>query len=105
MSCLKEAAIFNLAGAIVALVVLLLFSVPLSSSFGFILLIESTVLMLMGGALGVAGQATTRKVMEVLSRRKVDPASVAVSDLRAAFYAVTGVMLFVEGAVLAAIFA
>ena len=102
-SSLKEAALFNVAGVIVALGVFLLFSVPLTDSFGFILLIESTGLMLVGGALGVAGQATARKLTEMLTRQKVDPKTVAASDLKAALYALTGVVLFVEGALMASI--
>lgn len=104
VSCLKEAVLFNLAGVVVALAVLLLLKVPVYDSFGFIILIESTGLMLVGGALGVAGQATSRKLVEMLTRTKTKPESVALSDFKAGIYALTGVILFAEGAMMAVIF-
>jgi hypothetical protein len=107
VSCLKEAVIFNVIGAAVAVGALVFFSVPLSISFGFVVLIESTGLMLIGGALGVAGGATSRKVAEFISssvlKRKYDPKSVESSDAKAALYAITGMLLFAEGAVMAAV--
>ena len=105
LSSLEEAAIFNLGGAVVALIVFFIFQVPLSASFGFIILIESTGLMLVGGALGVAGQATTRKITEMVLGKKPQTMDVAKSDVKAALYAMTGALLFAEGAILAVIFA
>jgi hypothetical protein len=102
---LQEALLFNLAGLVLALVLLVFFGVQLRDSFGFILLIESAGLMLVGGALGVAGQATTRKLSQLLTRSKDEPNSLASSDAKAALYALTGLMLFGEGAVMAALFA
>jgi hypothetical protein len=104
VSSVWEAIIFNVVGVIVALAVLILFHVSLGDSFGFIILILSTVLMLVGGALGVAGQATARKITEMLTRRKIDPKTVETSDLKAALYALTGIILFAEGAVMSVIF-
>ncbi len=93
---MREVLIFNLVGAAVALGALLLFRIPLGDSFGFIILIEGTALMLVGGALGVAGQATTRKVAEIFTRRKLKDTEVIQNDVQAALYALTGVVLFVE---------
>lgn len=100
VSSLREAAQFNLIGGVVSLGALLLVQVPLSGSFGFVILMESLGLMLVGGAMGIAGQATTRKVAEWLLRRKLDDKEVAHSDLVAALYALTGGILFAEVAVL-----
>jgi hypothetical protein len=93
---LREVLVFNLAGAAIALGGLFVFGIPLGDSFGFVILIESTALMLVGGALGVAGQATSRKVTELFTRRKVSDAEVMKSDSQAALYALTGVVMFVE---------
>jgi len=93
---IREVLVFNLVGAGVALGALLVFRIPLGDSFGFIILIESTALMLVGGALGVAGQATTRKVTEIFTRRKLKDTEVIQNDVQAALYALTGVVLFVE---------
>lgn len=93
---IREALVFNLVGAAIALAVLLLFRIPLGDSFGFIILIESTALMLLGGALGVAGQATSRKVTELFTRRKLKDSEVTKNDVQAALYALTGAVLFVE---------
>ena len=105
VSSLQEAVIFNVVGAAVAFGALVFFEVPLGVSFGFVILIESTGLMLVGGALGVAGGATSRKIAEIVSRRKVDPKSIQASDAKAALYAITGLLLFAEGALMAAILA
>jgi hypothetical protein len=93
---LREVLIFNLVGAGIALGGLFLLRIPIGDSFGFILLIESTALMLVGGALGVAGQATTRKVTELFTRRKIADAEVTKGDTQAALYTLTGAILFVE---------
>ena len=103
VSCAEEALIMNGVGAAIALGALFVSGIQLSDSFGFIILIESTGLMLVGGALGVAGQATTRKITEMITRKPVDPKTVAASDARAAVYAVTGVLLFAEGAIMTAV--
>jgi hypothetical protein len=93
---LQEVLVFNLVGAAVAVGGLFLFRIPLGDSFGFIILILSTALMLVGGALGVAGQATTRKVTELFTRRKITDAEVTKGDSQAALYTLTGIVLFVE---------
>jgi hypothetical protein len=105
LSSIKEAAIFNIVGAIVSLFVLVIFRVPLADSFGFVILVESTALMLIGGALGVAGQATSRKIAEFMTRRKVTPSEVASGDLKAALYSITGGLLFAEVFVLSMLLA
>jgi hypothetical protein len=106
-SSFKEAAVFNVIGAAVAFGAFVFFSIPLPVSFGLILLIESAGLMLIGGALGVAGGATSRKVAEFIStsvlKKKYDPMSVESSDVKAALYALTGMILFAEGALMAAV--
>jgi hypothetical protein len=96
LTSMRELLVFNIVGAVLALGALLLFRVPPGESFGFIILIESTALMLLGGALGVAGQATTRKVTELFTRRKIKDTEVIQNDVQAALYALTGVLLFVE---------
>ena len=102
-SCFKEAVLFNVIGAAAAVGSLVLLNISLSDSFGFIVLIESTGLMLVGGALGVAGGATARKVAEFLSRKRLDEKSIQTSDAKATLYAVTGIILFAEGALMSAI--
>ena len=105
ITCAEEALLFNGVGAALALGGLFFFGIRLGDSFGFIILIESTGLMLVGGALGVSGQATTRKITEMITRKPVDPTSVAATDARAAVYAVTGLLMFAEGALMSAILA
>jgi hypothetical protein len=109
VSSFKEAALFNVIGAAIAFGALVFFSIPLPVSFGLIVLIESAGLMLIGGALGVAGGATSRKVAEFIStsvlKKKYDPKSVESSDVKAALYALTGMILFAEGALMAAVLA
>jgi hypothetical protein len=104
LSSVKEALIFNLVGVGIAAGVLLVFSIPVTESFGDIILFESTGLMLVGGALGVAGQATTRKLTELVFHRRTSDSEVVSSDLKAALYILTGGLLFVEGALMAVLF-
>ncbi len=102
-SSVKEAVLFNFIGGLVALGALLLFHFSISDSFGFIILLESLGLMLIGGAMGIAGQATTRKIAELFMRRKLSEKEAAHSDLVAALYALTGGILFAEAAVMSAL--
>jgi hypothetical protein len=101
-SSFREAVWFNLGAAIAALVALIVFSIPVTESFGDALLIESTGLMLVGGALGVAGQGTTRKLNEMIFKKSFT-GNASQSDLKAALYAITGGLLFLEGALLSLI--
>jgi hypothetical protein len=105
VSSFKEALIFNVVGAAVALGAFVFFNFPLGVSFGLIILIESTGLMLVGGALGVAGGATAQTIARFLTRKKLDPKSIQTSDAKAALYALTGFMLFAEGALMSAVVA
>ncbi len=100
VSSLREAVLFNAIGGAVALAALLLVQIPLKDSFGFVILIESCGLMLVGGAMGVAGQATTRKVAEWITRRSISDQEISRSDLVAALYALTGGILFAEASVM-----
>jgi predicted RND superfamily exporter protein len=105
VSILTEALLFNLGAAAIGFVILLFFRVPMTNTFGFILLIESTGLMLVGGALGLAGQATAQRLSEVLFRQKFKPDSAAKTEFKAALYSLTGLLLFVEGGVMATLLA
>lgn len=99
-SSFKEIALFNVIGGAIALVGVLFIPVAPVDAFGFVILIESTGLMLVGGAMGVAGQATTRRITEWATRRKIKDSETVQSDLAAALYAFTGGTLFAEAFVL-----
>lgn len=102
----KEALVLNGIGVLIAFILLLFLGVSLRDSFGFIILLESTGVMLVGGALGLAGQATTRKITEIFLRRKViDDSDVEKGNLRATLYLITGGLLFAEGYALAMLLA
>jgi len=105
VSSFKEAVIFNVVGAAATLGALVFFNIPVSASFGLIILIESTGLLLVGGALGVAGGATAQAISKLLTRKKLDTKSIKTSDEKAALYALTGFMLFAEGALMSVILA
>ena len=67
-------------------------------SFGLLLLIEGAVFMLVGGALGFAGQPGVRRIQNVIGGRvssgqKREP-TVKEADVRAAFYMLIGICLF-----------
>lgn len=102
LSSAKEALLFNLVGMVVAIVAAFVFGFTVADSFGFALLVEAAGLMLVGGGLGVAGQGTSRKVVELLFRQKTPKDSS--TDRLAALYSLTGGILFAEGALLTVIF-
>jgi hypothetical protein len=109
ISALQEAALFSLIDAGISAGLYLLYSVDFLASFGLILIVEGAGMMLVGGGMGITGQAGMRKVASLVrgffrvhGGEEVDLAS---NDIRAAFYMMTGVFLFVESAILASLFA
>ena len=106
---LREAAVLSAIDAGGSLALQVLLQVPFVDSYGLILLIESAVLMLVGGAMSFAGQGGVRYVVDVFSRRatgkKISPGKdeLEKSELRAALYAITGFLLFSEAIVLTAV--
>jgi hypothetical protein len=116
---LKEAGLFSLIDVVLALAASLLFRISLFDVLGLILLLEGAVIMLVGGALGFAGQpgivALSKLTSGVFGRRKesdpegarnkADPHSeieaAKLNDVRAAFYMLVGFLLFLESMALA----
>jgi hypothetical protein len=74
------------------------------AALGLVLLLESAVLMLIGGALSFSGQESVRRLVALVSRTqtKVTKADLLDLDSKAAAYALVGVLLFVESLTLAA---
>lgn len=70
---------------------------------GFILLLEATALMLIGGAVDLGASATGRKIASMVDRRHKDWSrdDRDKSTRKAAVYALAGVFLFVEALLLA----
>ena len=102
----KEAALISAVDLGVSAVLYLVLSIQLLDSFGFLVLIESAVLMLVGGALSFAGQPGVRTVVGLFNRGSPGKKSTITkdelerNDLRAALYAIAGLLLFLEGVVL-----
>jgi len=102
-ACLKEAALISLID--IALAAGASFVLPIGTipALGLILLLESAALMLLGGALSFAGQPGVRKVLGFLVTESEHAGAARVEDVdaRAAVYALTGGLLFVESMTLA----
>jgi len=105
ISSLGEASLISAIDLVLALVALALFRTGVLAVFGLILLVESSALMLIGGAVSFTGQEGIRRLTSLLTRieLKPDARDAEKSEMKAALYALTGVILFVESTVLAAL--
>ncbi len=105
----QEAALISIVDIGVALATLFLFRVAFLDDYGFILLVESAGLLLLGGGLGFAGQPGVRRIVSLTSianRREAerpsnDKGSEKQNDVRASVYMLTGLFLFLESGLLA----
>lgn len=103
ISSLGEASLISAIDLVLALVALALFRTGILAVFGLILLVESSALMLIGGALSFTGQEGFRRLASLMIRVELKPEvrHVDKSEMKAALYAITGVILFLESSVLA----
>ena len=103
ISSLGESVIFSGVAAVIGFGGLAALQIPFFDGFGFALLVLSSGLMLVGGALSFATPGTA-KVLSLLTGKKVDQTTqdFEKAQHRAALYATTGVILFVESLALAA---
>ncbi|MDV3293539.1 MAG: hypothetical protein LYZ70_04650 [Nitrososphaerales archaeon] len=107
----REAVVFSAIGAAISILPVLLMAAPFVSAYGFVLLIEATALMIIGGAMDIstAGSArfTMRQVMLLLGRDSPGEDAYTPAEERkraqfsAAKYTLTGVLLFLEALILA----
>jgi hypothetical protein len=110
----KEALLFSAIGVGVAAVAAFAGFEPLIPSYGFVLLLEATGLMLIGGALDLSSSGSARSAMRQLrtlfGRALPDEARLDIggdrkkNQMTAAKYSMTGVLLFLEALVLAFVF-
>lgn len=111
VSTLSEAVVFSAIGAAISVVVVVAGVSTFVPSLGFVLLLEATGLMIMGGALDMATSGSSRLTMRqlrMLLGRAVPPVENLPSaeerkktQYTAAKYSLTGVLLFVEALVMA----
>jgi len=107
---LKENGVFLVACGIATLVFRFSLGWETISTFGLIMLVVSAGLMLTGGAMDLATSASGRKLSSVLARRigrtDAEPTREQFQGTvnRAATFAITGVLLFAESLLLAAVF-
>lgn len=105
VSSLGEASLISAIDVVLAVVALALFRTRTLEAFGLILLLESSALMLMGGAVSFAGQEGFQRFASLLTRVELKPGArdAEKNEMKAALYVLTGVILFVESSVLAAL--
>ncbi|HUI85616.1 MAG TPA: hypothetical protein VLY21_00480 [Nitrososphaerales archaeon] len=97
LDSLKESVVFAGIGLPVAILLALFIHVVYIDAFGFVLLIESCGLMLLGGAMDIAGSPAVKRFVSIMSRGKVTPYAGGDRDVAgAAVYTVTGVILFIS---------
>jgi len=112
----KEALIITAIDFVAAAVAVPLFGVRILDSIGLILLLEGAVIMLVGGALSFTGEASVRRVVTIMGLLERAPRNernlqgtsererIGLGDVRAAFYVITGLLLFSESMILAFVF-
>src|SRR2546428_13673949 len=112
ISSLKEAVAITAIDVVPAVAVVFLLGVGILDSVGLILLLEGALLMLVGGALsfarpGARGVVTILGILGRSARSERKPPEtggrerISLGDIRAAFYMITGLLLFLESALLA----
>lgn len=112
VSAISEAALISAVDVGISFAATLIVGFVFTDVLGTIFLAEGACLLLVGGALGFAGQPGVRKVAQFMGvlgfvksgkkeGSKDDRAEVKQIDVRAAFYMLTGMALFVESLMLA----
>jgi uncharacterized membrane protein YdfJ with MMPL/SSD domain len=103
ISSAEEAILISVINVIAGLIAILVFNLSIIATLGLILLVESAALMLVGGALGLGGQEGIRKLASTLTKVdfRISEKDLQRSEMKAAIYSLTGVLLFVESFVLA----
>lgn len=99
---LKESAVFSAVALPIAYLLLLLIHITFVDSFGFVLLMESCGLMLIGGAMDITSTESVRNFVSFVSRGKVNLYAGGGRNVAgAAVYTLTGVILFLASLVVA----
>ena len=112
VASVEEAAVINAADIIISIVALLAFRALFTDTLGLILLIEGAGIWLIGGALGLSGQPSTKALTRIFRVKDTLPAESKRSsetgnrnERAVALYMMTGALLFLESALLSAFFA
>lgn len=104
-SSLAESTIFLVADSVVSFLSLLLFGFTFLSSLGLLLLVESAVFMLVGGALDFSRTHSGKKILSLMGvKTKDDSKASERTGRRAGIFTLTGVILFLESLLLAIVF-
>ena len=103
VSSLKEGVLITLIDVPVSLLIGVALSTPGLDVLGFLLLLESVALMLVGGAVEFGGTPSARRAFSLVRRKKFDWSADEYKKVQArgAFYSIVGVMFFVESLTLA----
>ena len=112
VASVEEAAVISAADMIVSIVALLAFRALFTDTLGLILLIGGAGIWLIGGALGLSGQPSTKALTRIFRVKDMLPAESKGSsetanrnDGAVALYMMTGALLFLESALLSAFLA
>ncbi len=98
----RESLLFSGIGVLVAFPVFWFFRLSYFDSFGFILLIESCGLMLVGGVMEFTSTGVIRRFLSMTSSRlSMEPAAMRKQMKGAVLYTLTGVILFLESLLVA----
>ncbi len=98
----KETGLISCINIPIGLGAFVVFRIGFFDAVGFILLLEATALMLIGGAVDLVASATGRKIASMVDRRQKNWGrdDHDKSTKKAAVYALAGVFLFVEALLL-----
>jgi hypothetical protein len=103
LDSLKESVVFGAIALPVAYILVSAFRISYFDSVGFVLLLESCGLMLVGGAMDLVSSPGIRKVVSLLEGKKLrlDGGAEGRSGRGAAVYTLTGVILFLSSIAIA----
>jgi uncharacterized membrane protein len=103
-SSLLESFLFLFVDILISIALLFLLGFAFISILGLLLLIESAVLMLIGGALDFSRTFSGKKLLLFMRIRPREESEDKKTRSRAGIYTLTGVILFTESLLLAVIF-
>lgn len=103
VSSLEEGVLLTLIDVPVSFVIGVLLATPGLNVLGFLLLLESVALMLIGGAVEFGGTPSAKRATSLIRRKKFDwdAGEYKRVQARGAFYSIIGVMFFLESLTLA----
>ncbi len=105
LSSVKEGAIFNGINVPIAAIATYLLGFKFVDAIGLVLLLEATGLMISGGAMEMGAAPSTKRLVSIFQGKRMEWSRKDYNEAqrRGAVFAITGVLLFAESLLMAAL--